>query len=96
MFIFWLQWTKTKLNLYMKLIVVFFLLLMTAWACTGGGVASVAQLQREVLDSACDEELRKDLENRINRQKPHLTEAQMIQSLKNMKQDIRCNPAASY
>lgn len=52
---------------------------------------SVDQLRKEVLDAACDEALRKDLEDRINKQYKHLSEAQMIKSLQNMKKDIKCN-----
>ena len=51
---------------------------------------SIEQLEKEVLNAACDEKLKKDMKNRIDQQKKQLTKKQMIQSLKNMKQDMKC------
>lgn len=71
--------------LFVKLIVLF--LLSTLAGCAS---VNVDQLTNEVLSSACNEELRRYLENRINKLKRTLSEKQLIKNLQDMKEDMKC------
>ena len=75
-----------------KLFLTTILSVVVLFGCTQGGQNSgnLEQLRREVLDSACDEDIRKNLENVINKQMKLLSEEQMRRSLQNMKKNMRC------
>ena len=77
--------------LFVKLIILF--LLSALAGCTGvsGAGGNVDQLKNEVLSSACDENLRRYLENRINKLKRTLSERQLIKNLQDMKEDMKCD-----
>ena len=75
-----------------KLFLTTILSVVVLFGCTQGSQNSgnLEQLRREVLDSACDEDIRKNLENVINKQMKLLSEEQMRRSLQNMKKNMRC------
>ena len=80
------------MDYFMKFIISLFCNMILT-ACQPVPSGNVEQLKQEVLNqvSDCgDESLRRSVEDRINRQSQHLSETQMIRSLQNMKQDIRC------
>ena len=48
-------------------------------------------LEKEVLDSACTEDLKEFFKQQIEVQSKILTEQQMIKSLENMKKNMKCS-----
>ena len=87
-------------GLSMKIIVFLFLLALAG--CTNSGdttnntnsgdtINNTDQLKQDILSSACDEELRKYLTDRINKLEKTLTEKQLIKNLNDIKSDIKCD-----
>ncbi len=66
-----------------------FLVLITLAGCSANN-PMIDQLKNEVLSMSCDNEYKNYLENQINRQRMLLNDRQMINSLQNMKRDIKC------
>lgn len=73
----------------MKIIVSLFLFALVG-CNTASQPVNVAQLKQEILNSACDEDLRIFLENRINKLERTLNERQLIKNLQDIKSDLKC------
>ena len=69
----------------------FCLIIILAGCSPGLNNQNVDQLINEVLSFACDNSYRAYLQKQIQNQRAILTDQQMIKSLQNMKQDIKCN-----
>ncbi len=83
-----------------------FLVLNTLWvfvACNQGGVSgqtqsesvnvqsyTVEELKQELFNAACDEDMKKSFEEQIEVQQDILTDQELKNSLRNMKEEIRC------
>ena len=74
----------------MKSIIFIFLLFLTA--CSNPGYSTnIDQLKQEILSSACDEELRRFLADRINKLERTLSERQLIKNLNDIRNDLNCS-----
>ena len=92
LFSFYPNWIKTLLKgLSMKLTVLLFLFALAGCNGASDTGGNIDQLKNEVLNSACDDNLRRYLEDRINKLRRSLSEKQLIKNLKDMKEDMRCD-----
>ena len=91
MFMFYPAWIKKLTrSLFMKIIVLISLLALAG--CTNPGhITNINQLKQEILSSACDEELRRFLADRINKLEKTLNKRQLIKNLNDIRNDINCD-----
>ena len=76
-------------EVFMKRIVLLFLLALVG--CVNSSyTTNISQLKQEILSSACDEELRRYLADRINKLGRTLNERQLIKNLNDIRDDINC------
>ncbi len=75
----------------MKIIVFLFFLLTLASCTKPHYTTNIDQLKQDILNSACDEELRRYLADRINKLEKTLIEKQLIKNLNDIRDDINCD-----
>ena len=75
----------------MKIIIFLFLLALAGCANSSDTTNNTDQLKQDILSSACDEELRSFLADRINKLEKTLTKRQLIKNLNDIKDDINCD-----
>lgn len=86
LFISYPAWIKKLL--IMRIFVLIFL--FSFWACSPY-TTDVNQLKQDILNSACDEELRRFLSDRINKLERSLSRDQLIKNLNDIRSDLNCD-----
>ena len=88
---FYPVWIKKLMrDLFMKTIVLISFFALAG--CTNPShTTNIDQLKQEILSSACDEELRRFLADRINKLEKTLNERQLIKNLNDIRDDINCD-----
>ena len=72
----------------MKLIAL--LVLFSLFSCNPSHTTDIAQLKQDILNKACDAELRQYLSDRIKKLELALTQNQLIKNLNDIRDDLNC------